>query len=764
MCSSDFGSDLAAEDGWWIWSMSCKSGNIVVFPRIVSDFILLRNFGKIIYDISSKYNGRLELSQLRKLEKISTKTQKADLEISFLKSCQRFNVFPKFICFQLPNVSKFDVIGIRKRLLKSAISERCKERRRLQIEKDRLENKIKHDLTGIDYFIFHKALLKNINREVHHTLQNHQKKLRMLTKNCILPFDSKETVTTISSHKLTFDENEALIFPPYIKKTDVFACFESIYQSMNSHLMDKNNVGKVKADLSHLAQTYGSSCRPSQKDIKTHKTLNQRRRNKESVLLKPDKGNGVVVLNRSDYIKGILDIVSDSNKFKDLANDPTICREGKVQRFLRNKNGTIDNDIYSQIYPTGSQPARRYGLPKMHKSKSPNVVPPFRPIVSSIRTYNYQVAKYLCNPLQPHIPNTYTISDSFSFVQELNTIDISNKYMVSFDVKSLFTNIPLRECIDFAVSYNTDENTNLKLSKDDLVKLFSLATAQTHFLFDGKVFDQIDGVAMGSPLAPVLAKLFLGHHEHSWLSKYKGPSIQFYRRYVDDTFCLFNNEQDVSLFFDFLNSQHDNIKFTMEKESNNTLAFLDIFINNKDPSNLITSVYRKKTFTGLLTDLFSFTSFLYKLGLIQTLLNRAYKLNNTLQGFNEDVKKLSYTLRKNQFPDGLIQKVVKGYLDNINRSTALSAVSTSPIDLCTLYFKLPYLSWSNFTKRKLQTLVKRYCKDLKIKLVFSSFTIKNLIDVKDSVPKTLHSNVVYKFNCAECDSVYVGETSRHLST
>ena len=87
--------------------------------------------------------------------------------------------------------------------------------------------------------------------------------------------------------------------------------------------------------------------------------------------------------------------------------------------------------------------------------------------------------------------------------------------MVSFEVKSLFTNIPLRECIDLAVSYITDGNTNLKPSKADLVKLFSIATAQTHFLFDDKVFDQIDGAAMESPIAPVLANLFLRHHEHS---------------------------------------------------------------------------------------------------------------------------------------------------------------------------------------------------------------------------------------------------------
>ena len=53
---------------------------------------------------------------------------------------------------------------------------------------------------------------------------------------------------------------------------------------------------------------------------------------------------------------------------------------------------------------------------------------------------------------------------------------------------------------------------------------------------------------MGSPLAPVLANLFLGHHENIWLNKYQGPSLQFYRRYVDDTFCLFNNEQELQLW------------------------------------------------------------------------------------------------------------------------------------------------------------------------------------------------------------------------
>ena len=79
--------------------------------------------------------------------------------------------------------------------------------------------------------------------------------------------------------------------------------------------------------------------------------------------------------------------------------------------------------------------------------------------------------------------------------------------MVSFDVESLFTNIPLERGVC--------QPGDLQLTKTELGNLF--ATAQTHLLFKGSFFDQIDGVVMGSPLAPVLANLFMGHHERIWL-------------------------------------------------------------------------------------------------------------------------------------------------------------------------------------------------------------------------------------------------------
>ena len=98
----------------------------------------------------------------------------------------------------------------------------------------------------------------------------------------------------------------------------------------------------------------------------------------------------------------------------------------------------------------------------------------------------------------------------------------------------------------------------------------------------------------------------------------------------------------------------------MEKETNNTLVFLNVFINNKDP---ITSVYRKKTNTGLLTNFLSLISFSYKLDLIRTLIDRTYNINSTLLGFSKEVKKLSNIFKKNQLLEGIINPVLNKYLD-----------------------------------------------------------------------------------------------------
>ena len=376
-----------------------------------------------------------------------------------------------------------------------------------------------------------------------------------------------------------------------------------------------------------------------------------------------------------------------------------------------------------------------------------------------ITTY---LAKYLCDLLSLHIPSEHCVTDTFSFVLDIRSLSMFDKFMVSFDVKSLFTNIPQEEYIDLVVNYISEGNPDLKLTESELRSLFNVATAQTHFLSNGSFNDHIDGVAMGSPLAPILANLFMGHHEKLWLENFQGSEILFYRHYVDDTFCLLQSEHDAIFFLDYINSRHPSIRFTMDKEAQHKLPFLDVLVDNNDPNSLLTRVYRKKTFTGLLTNYFSFTSYSYKVGLIRTLVDRAYKINNTWLGLHENLTKLMDILKKNLFHAHLIERVVNRYVTGtVSNHHPPGPLPTSPI----FYFKLPYIGhFSVVTQKKVRHLIKHYCNNLDIKLVFSSFKIGKLFSVKDPFPGGLRLRVVYKFACAGCNAHYVGKTTRHFST
>ena len=161
------------------------------------------------------------------------------------------------------------------------------------------------------------------------------------------------------------------------------------------------------------------------------------------------------------------------------------------------------------MYPSGSAPARIYGTPKMHKFSSNDTFPKLRPIVSIIGTFNYDLAGILGDLLSPVVPDDYSCKNTFPFVSQIKNANLTGKFLVSYDVTSLFTNISLQETIDIAINLIFNHNLNLNITKKELKKLFLFATSQIHFLFNGKFYDQIDGVAMSSPLAPVLANIFM---------------------------------------------------------------------------------------------------------------------------------------------------------------------------------------------------------------------------------------------------------------
>ena len=149
---------------------------------------------------------------------------------------------------------------------------------------------------------------------------------------------------------------------------------------------------------------------------------------------------------------------------------------------------------------------------------------------------------------------------------------------------------------------------------------------------------QVDGVAMGSPLGPLFANIFISFHEKSWLADC--PSLFkpiFYRRYVDDCFLIFTSRDHVTPFLSYLNSKHPNIQFTHELESNSCLPFLDVKVIRSNGS-FATTVHHKSTSTGLFTNFDSFIPMLYKKGLLFSLISRYFNICSSYVFFHSEME------------------------------------------------------------------------------------------------------------------------------
>ena len=189
--------------------------------------------------------------------------------------------------------------------------------------------------------------------------------------------------------------------------------------------------------------------------------------------------------------------------------------------------------------------------------------------------------------------------------------------MASFDIASLLTNIPVDETIEI-ISNHLFVHC-MYFDRLQFTKLLSLSVKNCHFIFNGRIYQQIDGVAMGSPLGPLFANIFLLFHEKSWLHNCPASfKPLLYRRYVDDCFLLFRSLDHVPLFLSYLNRQHPNIFFSSELEKDGRLPFLDIEITRSN-GRFSTSDF-PPTFTGLFINFHSFVPLAYKRSLVCCLL------------------------------------------------------------------------------------------------------------------------------------------------
>ena len=260
--------------------------------------------------------------------------------------------------------------------------------------------------------------------------------------------------------------------------------------------------------------------------------------------------------------------------------------------------------------------------------------------------------------------------------------------MTSLDVDSLFTNIPLEETIDICVdNLYSDNESPPNIPKHNFRNLLNIATKETFFMFNNKYYKQVDGVAMGSPLRLALANIFMCSFESKWLRDCPNDfKPVFYKRYMDDIFVLFSSPDHADKYREYLSSKHPNIKFSIEKEEDGCLPFLDVNIFREN-DKFATNVCRKKTFSGVYTNFKSFIPETYKIGLIKSLLFRCFSLCSDFIKFHHEIDKLKSILYKNSYPRDLVDKCIKEVLDKILAPKPV--VSTVPKKI--LVIGLPYL-------------------------------------------------------------------------
>ena len=202
-----------------------------------------------------------------------------------------------------------------------------------------------------------------------------------------------------------------------------------------------------------------------------------------------------------------------------------------------------------------------------------------------------------------------------------------DEILVSFDVVSLFTNVPIGEAVDVIRELLRDDEdlvTRTPMSPDRIGELLELCLRSTYFSYNGEFYEQSEGAAMGSPVSAVVANLYMEFFEEVALRS-APVRPRLWKRYVDDTCCIVK-KGTAEVLLEHLNKIRPSIQFTLELEKDGTLPFLDTHLRRKGDGTLDVTVYRKLTHTDRYLNFRSHHPTHVRRGLVRCLYDRARKV------------------------------------------------------------------------------------------------------------------------------------------
>ncbi len=381
-----------------------------------------------------------------------------------------------------------------------------------------------------------------------------------------------------------------------------------------------------------------------------------------------------VIMNKSDYIDKAETLLKDANTYQPLDTDPSKTTMNNINKKLKRlkDQDKLSETTYNRTRPNDATIAKFYGLPKVHKE---NV--PLRPIVSLPGSPTYGLSKYLAEILKPLVKTSpHTVQNVNSFLTKVKDMKIEpDEMMISFDVVSLFTSIPLdtaKRITDELLTNDSSWQARTGLNKDDILELLDLCLS-TEFSFRNSYYRQISGTPMGSPLSSFLAEAVMQDLERRSVTN--NNDIKTWDRYVDDVIATVKKDKTDDIL-QTINNTTKNIRFTKEEEQNNQLAFLDVLLTRTNDGTIHTQVYRKQTHTDQILNYNSNHPTQHKISCIKTLFNRINTHCNTEHAKVEERKYLYSAFAKNNYPRAFTNKILTKtqHKHNTHKTTALNNI------------------------------------------------------------------------------------------
>lgn len=474
---------------------------------------------------------------------------------------------------------------------------------------------------------------------------------------------------------------------------------------------------------------------------------------------KADKGNTTVLINKTDYIDKISDMLEDNTTYKCINKDTTATIQRKLNTMVgswekQNKITCLEGKLLKSYHGVV---AKLYGLPKIHK-----VNVPYRPIVSSIGTPLYQLSAFLSVILNKTVGMSRTsVKNSIDFKNKIANIVLPNNYIIlSLDVVSLFTNIDSNLVLELLDKrwIEIKNNSGTNLNKIQYIDAMKLVLNNCEFTFNQKTYRQLFGSPMGSPTSPAVAELVMEFVETSVLSSLDFAPRFFYR-YVDDIITAIPADK-IDTFFEAFNTFDNNIKFTIELEKEKNLAFLDLLVLHNNDGSLLTDWFHKSTWSGRYLNFNSHLPLSYKRNTIKLLTQKIIQLSDPI--FHSDnFRSLKQTLLENNYPNSFINSTINSvsYQNSILNSNQSVEITPTLTNVQPKYLSIPYV-------KLLHEQISHCLQKFDLKVVgtsFNSFGKSLFSPLKDPTTLSNKRNVVYKVNC-QCGKSYVGQTQQLLGT